>query len=191
MRRLARSTTRLGWAVALLALPLAAGGEEPPEPAPPAAAETAGVDDFDPCEVGTRIGRMSPCLAGEECAAAREWERHFGPPRLLPGGPQPPPAAAGAAADERISLSLRDADLVEVLRSFARLFDFNLIVDPGVSGKVTVELHDVPWRQALAKILDSHGLAVEGAPGAARIRPRFYDRLSTPCLAAADPPGGR
>lgn len=62
---------------------------------------------------------------------------------------------------EPISLSLKDADLVEVLRSFARLAGVNLIIDPGVKGKVTLELKDVPWDQALYVILKTHGLAAE------------------------------
>jgi hypothetical protein len=54
-----------------------------------------------------------------------------------------PAAASGGSASEtapqprpvvqRIDLSLRDADLVEVLRSFARLGGFNLVIDPGPS----------------------------------------------------------
>lgn len=62
---------------------------------------------------------------------------------------------------EPISLSLRDADLVEVLRSFAKMVDVNLVIDAGVQGKVTVELRDVPWDQALYVILKSHGLGME------------------------------
>ena len=60
-----------------------------------------------------------------------------------------------------ISLSLKDADLEEVLRSFARLARVNLVLDPRVEGKVTVELHDVPWDQALYVILKAHGLAAD------------------------------
>ena len=62
---------------------------------------------------------------------------------------------------EKISLSLRDADLVEVLRSFAKLSGLNLVLDPEVHGSVTVELHEVPWDQALAVILKTHRLALE------------------------------
>ena len=62
---------------------------------------------------------------------------------------------------EKISLSLKDADLVEVLRSFAKLADVNLIVDPSVSGTVTVELHEVPWDHALSVILKTHRLGAE------------------------------
>ena len=62
---------------------------------------------------------------------------------------------------EPISLSLRDADLKEVLRSFARLSGANIVIDPSVEGSVTLELNDVPWDQALAVILKTHGLAAE------------------------------
>ena len=62
---------------------------------------------------------------------------------------------------EKISLSLKNADLAEVLRSFAKLAKINLVLDPRVSGRVTVELHDVPWDQALSVILKSQGLGAE------------------------------
>lgn len=70
---------------------------------------------------------------------------------------------------EPISLSLKDADLVEVLRSFAELGDFNLILQPGIRGTVTVELKDVPWDQALAQILKINGLGMEITGGKVRI----------------------
>lgn len=60
-----------------------------------------------------------------------------------------------------INLSLKDADLVETLRSFAKIADVNLIIDPSVQGKVTVELKGVPWDQALYTILKVHGLGLE------------------------------
>lgn len=60
-----------------------------------------------------------------------------------------------------ISLSLKDADLVEVLRSFAKLTDANIVIDPKVKGRVTAELKDVPWDQALYVILKTQGLGVE------------------------------
>lgn len=62
---------------------------------------------------------------------------------------------------KKISLSLKNADLKEVLRSFAKLADVNLVIDPAVNGQVTVELHDVPWDQALAVILKSQNVAAE------------------------------
>ncbi len=60
-----------------------------------------------------------------------------------------------------ISLSLRDAPLPEVLRSFARIAGVNLVLAPGITGSVTVELEDVPWDQALWVILKTHDLGAE------------------------------
>ncbi|HVR29254.1 MAG TPA: secretin and TonB N-terminal domain-containing protein [Thermoanaerobaculia bacterium] len=62
---------------------------------------------------------------------------------------------------ETISLSVRNADLVEVVRSLAKISGLNLIVDPAVRGTVTAELHDVPWHRALAVILRTQGLGME------------------------------
>ena len=66
---------------------------------------------------------------------------------------------------EPIDLSLRDADLVETLRSFAELGRFNLVVQPGVQGKVTVELKQVPWDLALEQILKINNLGMEVTAG--------------------------
>jgi type IV pilus assembly protein PilQ len=62
---------------------------------------------------------------------------------------------------EKISLSLKDADIKDVLRTFAKLTGLNIVVDPVVSGSVTVELRDVPWDQAFELILVINGLDYE------------------------------
>ena len=72
-----------------------------------------------------------------------------------------PPQAQSRWRGFPISLSLRDAPLPEVLRSFARIADVNLVLHPGVTGTVTVELKDVPWDQALYVILKTQGMAAE------------------------------
>lgn len=71
------------------------------------------------------------------------------------------PAGQGQWKGFPISLSLRDAPLPEVLRTFALLAHFNLVLDPRVQGSVTVELENVPWDQALSVILKTHGLGAE------------------------------
>ncbi|MDA8017798.1 MAG: secretin and TonB N-terminal domain-containing protein [Thermoanaerobaculia bacterium] len=83
-------------------------------------------------------------------------------------------ASRSAAADERyvgepISMSLRDADLVETLRTFSRIGGFNLIIQPGVKGTVTVELRGVPWDQALDAILRMNGLGMDVTQGTLRV----------------------
>jgi type II secretory pathway component HofQ len=80
-------------------------------------------------------------------------------PRVVAVKPAVVPAPAKSAPI--ISLSVKDADLVEVIRSLARIAGVNLIIDPGVEGKVTAELIDVRWDHALAVILKTQGLAME------------------------------
>ena len=57
-----------------------------------------------------------------------------------------------------ISLTLKDADIKDVLKTFSALTQLNIVIDPEVSGSVTVELRDVPWDQALDLILRINGL---------------------------------
>jgi type II secretory pathway component HofQ len=74
------------------------------------------------------------------------------------------PATAQRFSGERISLDLKDADIRDVLKTFAKLGGFNLVIDPEVKGSVTVRLENVPWDQALDVILRMNGLGyvVEG-----------------------------
>jgi type II secretory pathway component HofQ len=53
-----------------------------------------------------------------------------------------------------------DADLKNVLLFFGKTYKLNIVIDPGVSGKVTIRLVNVPWDQALDLILRQHGLAM-------------------------------
>jgi type IV pilus assembly protein PilQ len=76
-----------------------------------------------------------------------------------PEASKAPPAVAGSRrGGETISLDLKDADLKDVLRTFATLARVNIAIDPEVKGSVTVRLHDVPWDQALDVILQINGL---------------------------------
>ncbi len=59
---------------------------------------------------------------------------------------------------EPVSLNLKEADLKDVLRTFADLTGLNMAIDPGVTGQVTVDFTDVPWDQALDLILRQNGL---------------------------------
>ncbi len=59
---------------------------------------------------------------------------------------------------EPITLTLKDADVKDVLKTFSVLTELNIVLDPGVSGSVTVELREVPWDQALDLILKINGL---------------------------------
>src|SRR5207245_1006520 len=75
-----------------------------------------------------------------------------GPSRILTPGER-------VYTGEPISLNLKDADLKDVLRTFAELTGLNIAVDPGVTGSVTVDFVDVPWDQALDIILRQNNLS--------------------------------
>jgi type IV pilus assembly protein PilQ len=68
-------------------------------------------------------------------------------------------------------MSLKDADIKDVLRSFAQISGLNVVVQPGVRGSVTVELTNVPWDQALEQILKINGLGYELEGNIMRIAP--------------------
>ncbi len=60
---------------------------------------------------------------------------------------------------EPLSLNLKDADIKDVLRTFAQLTGLNMAIDQSVAGSVTVDFVDVPWDQALEIILRQNSLA--------------------------------
>lgn len=72
---------------------------------------------------------------------------------------------------EPIDMTLKDADVVETIRSFAQISGLNIVVQPEVTGRVTVELHDVPWDQALEQILRINALGYEIEGNIMRIAP--------------------
>ncbi len=77
---------------------------------------------------------------------------------VKPDSRRAPAVVDSLSAGETISLDLKDADLKDVLRTFAQLARLNIAIDPEVRGSVTVRLHDVPWYQALDVILQVNGL---------------------------------
>lgn len=70
-----------------------------------------------------------------------------------------------------VTMTLRDADVVETLRSFAAISGLSIVVQPEVTGSVTVELENVPWDQALEQILRVNKLGYELEGTVMRIAP--------------------
>ena len=73
-------------------------------------------------------------------------------------GNKPPPDI------RTITIDLQNADIRTVLRMIAKVSGYNLVIDEAITGKVTVKLKDVPWRQALDVICKTHKLSytIEG-----------------------------
>jgi type IV pilus assembly protein PilQ len=137
------------------------GEGEPPSPAPlaalrtePAAMEPAAAAVVVPASV-----QVPPVLPAPLPAPAPEPQQQS----VLTEGP-PTAAAATVPSGEKvytghpISLDFKDGDLQDIFRLFADISGLNVVVNPGVSGKVTLKLNEVPWDQALDLILKANGL---------------------------------
>jgi type IV pilus assembly protein PilQ len=72
---------------------------------------------------------------------------------------------------EPIDLKVTNADVTDVIRTFAQISGLNIIVQPGVNGLVTAELENVPWDQALEQILKINNLDYELDGNVMRIAP--------------------
>jgi type IV pilus assembly protein PilQ len=57
-----------------------------------------------------------------------------------------------------INLDFKEGDILDIFRLFADISGLNIVVNPGITGKVTLKLNQVPWDQALDLILKANGL---------------------------------
>ena len=77
----------------------------------------------------------------------------------------------GKYTGTRISLDFQDADIVPIFRLLADVSGYNVVIDPGVKGKITMKLINVPWDQALDIILKTFNLDKEVDGNIIRIAP--------------------
>ena len=78
------------------------------------------------------------------------------------------------------SLSARDANIQEVLLAFSKESDRNIVIDPELSGKVTVDLKQVTLKEALEAILSPMGWTYRLDDKFIKIaRPQMETRLFT------------
>jgi len=71
----------------------------------------------------------------------------------------PDAAASPTQKGESLTVSFTDADLGDVFRLIADISGLNVVVFPGVHGKVTLQSHDEPWDRILDRALSPNGLA--------------------------------
>jgi beta-lactamase regulating signal transducer with metallopeptidase domain len=62
---------------------------------------------------------------------------------------------------EGISIDLKDADIRDLLKTFAQLINTEIVVDDDVSGRTSVTMRDVPWTEALEIIFRTNNLRSE------------------------------
>ena len=81
-------------------------------------------------------------------------------------------AAPAKWTGEAIDIKLVDADIKDVLHMFSKLTGISMAIDPDVKATVTIELHNVPWDQALDLILRQNKLVAKYQDRVLRIMPR-------------------
>jgi type IV pilus assembly protein PilQ len=63
------------------------------------------------------------------------------------------------ALDKPMSLNVQDMELRALLQIFARFSHTNIVASDSIKGKISVDLRDLSWQQALDVVLQSKGLA--------------------------------
>jgi type IV pilus assembly protein PilQ len=132
-----------------------------PEPAPPAPAPVAQAAMSGAAIVPTQapvqapVPAMKPVVRAEPIAA---------PPAPKAASATDSNGAATKFSGHPISLDFKDGDLIDLFRLMSEISGLNIIVNPGISGKVSLTVKEVPWDQALDLILKTQGLgyAVDG-----------------------------
>ena len=139
-------------------------------------------------------GVIAACLlAGmAACAPARTTTPvELRAPEALPALPVPQitmqgPAARNVPADDpfagisslqTVTLRAQDVDVRALLMALAEAAGLSLVVDPGIEGRMTVHLMDVPAVDALREVLAAADLSVATPPPAAPWGPVVFYAL--------------
>jgi type IV pilus assembly protein PilQ len=74
-------------------------------------------------------------------------------------------------SDDLMTIDFEDADVREVLRAIGATYNLSIVVDPSVSGHVTVHVEDVPVIQGLESVVYGNGLRLEWRDGIGYVFP--------------------
>jgi type IV pilus assembly protein PilQ len=144
--------------------------EPPSKPEPQAAAVLPGTEDAEPLPEPEKPA-PNPLLAqGDVKIEAKPKEVPFkpAPTKNKSGGetlvlaqkfaPKTISDTGPKYTGKKVSFNFKDADLKDVFRLFHELTGYNIVLDPAVSGSLTIVLENVPEDQALDIILKNNGL---------------------------------
>src|SRR5262245_47871354 len=108
-----------------------------------------------PAQSAPAVRAAAPVLAAVE-SARQQTQVTIVPPTApqVPTTPTPIPQYQG----ELISIDIKDYDLKDFFRLISEISGLNVVLDPNVSGTVTLKLTDVPWDQALDVVLKNYQL---------------------------------
>jgi type IV pilus assembly protein PilQ len=128
-----------------------------PAPEPPALplapAETSAIPQV---EVSSAAAVPSTLLAAEASGGAQQTQITIVPPSppQVPTTATPIPQYQG----ELISMDIKDYDIKDFFRLISEISGLNVVLDPNITGTVTLKLTDVPWDQALDVVLKNYQL---------------------------------
>jgi type IV pilus assembly protein PilQ len=106
---------------------------------------------------------MGSATAGTIVAGTGENQREYLKPAMVPKKKK--------YRGKRINLTVKDAEIHNVLTFLAREGKVNVVTSENVSGKVTFHLEDVPWDLALDTVLKAKGLDYVIEQGIYRVAP--------------------
>jgi type IV pilus assembly protein PilQ len=72
---------------------------------------------------------------------------------------------------QKVTLEFKDADIKNIFRVIAEVSGYNMIIDPAVTGKLTLRLVNVPWDQALDILLETNNLGMKKVGNVIRVLP--------------------
>ena len=93
----------------------------------------------------------------------------LGAPALAADAPPARAASAARPAEALISIDFKDADIVDVVRLLSEVGQFQVVIDPGTSCRLTLKLKEVPWDTTLDIALRVCGLGYETDNGIVRV----------------------
>lgn len=99
-----------------------------------------------------------------------------------------PTLANDADNGQRLSLNFDDAPVARILQALADYQHFNLLIAPGVEGKLSLRLDDVPWKQALSLVTRLAALTVVEEENVLLVYPDSWQQQQEQELAASTPP---
>ena len=93
-----------------------------------------------------------------------DYARNSAPSGAAPAAPAPAPVLQLPVQQRPITVTFHDADIRDVLASFAEFTGRSIVPGSGVTGTVTATIRDQPWDVALQSILSAYGLAAQEMP---------------------------
>lgn len=108
--------------------------------------------ESDAAEQGEKEPEQQPAATGNETIA--QFQNTLGDGLIVPG-------MQDRYTGKPISIDVQNAELSHVLRLLSEVGAFNLVMDEGVSGTITLKLDEVPWDQVLDNVLRQKGLGMK------------------------------